>query len=92
MRKREQEALRRLEAALLRQEETEDDMQVVEHTWQELSAGGYDVYNSDISDVDMDAFSEDVHRGRRKRPFRSLFRLLLFAAALWILLRFLGVI
>ena len=92
MKKQEQEALRRLEVALLQQEETEDDAQMVEHTWLELSTGDYDIYNSDVSDVDMDAFSEDVHRGRRNRPFLFLFRLLLFAAVLWILLRSLGVI
>lgn len=99
MRKQELEALRRLEAALLEQEPAEetavDTEAFLDETWLELSPSDYDIYNTDASDVDMDAYSEEVHRGSQRSPLLSFLivvSLLLLAAAIWILLRFLEVV
>lgn len=99
MRKQEQEALRRLEAALLAQEQPEEetvtDEDFPEELWQEVSGGDYDIYNTDAADVDLDAYSEDVHRGRQSSGFLSLLvavSILLLVFAIGILLKFLGVI
>lgn len=103
MRKQEQEALRRLEAALMEQERTkeipmeeDEDLEVI---WQELADVDYDVdydiYNTDDTDVDLDDYSEDVHRGSQKNSFLTIFMifsLLLLAVAIFVLIRFLGVI
>lgn len=103
MRKQEQEALRRLEAALMEQERTEEipteedeDLEVI---WQELPDVDYDidydVYNTDVTDVDLDDYSEDVHRGSQKNSFLTIsmiFILLLLAFAIFVLIKFLGVI
>lgn len=98
MRKQEQEALRRLEAALLAQEVPEEapgeDGGLLEDTWQELSVPHYDAYNTDVADVDLDVYSEDVHEGRqgsRALSFLTVVSLLLLAASVCILLKFLGV-
>ena len=99
MRKQEQEALCRLEAALMEQthadeipvEETEE----IDTIFQDWSDVDYEVYNTDDADVDMDEYSEDVHRGRHKNsflPIAMVFSLLLLAASIFILLQFLGVI
>ena len=99
MRKQEQEALRRLESALLEPEEPQDllleDDEELESIWQERIANEYDAYNTDVTDVDLDEYSEDVLRGNRNNPFLPvviILCLLLLAASLLILMRFLGVI
>lgn len=108
MRKQEQEALRRLEAALMEQERPKEiPLEEDEAFWQELNNidcdvdydidgdVDYDVYNTDDTDVDLDDYSEDVHRGSQSNSFVTvfmIFSLLLLAAAIFILLRFLGVI
>lgn len=98
MRKQEREALRRLEAALLEQEQPQDlsqeEMEEPEAFWQALPDDDYDIYNTDVTDVDLDDYSEDVHRGSQSSPFLSVFIILcvfLLFAAVWILLDFLGV-
>lgn len=99
MRKQEQEALHRLESALLEPEEPQDllidDDEELESIWQERIANEYDAYNTDVTDVDLDEYSEDVLRGSRNNPFLPvviILCLLLLAASLLILMRFLGVI
>lgn len=68
MRKDQREELRRLEEALLEQErpapETEEADRWLEDFYTE-PVQGYRAYNTDTADVDMDAYSEDVHAGRR---------------------------
>lgn len=96
MKKQELEALRRLEAALLEQppeESPADD--AIDDTWVELAGSEYDVYNTDDADVDMETYSEEVHRGSQRTPFLSFLMvvsLLLLAVSIGILLKFLGVI
>ena len=96
MKKQELEALRRLEAALLEQppEEAPTD-DAIDDTWVELAGSEYDVYNTDDADVDMETYSEEVHRGSQRTPFLSFLMvvsLLLLAVSIGILLKFLGVI
>lgn len=98
MGKREQEELRRLEAALLEseyQDETPvDELDLLEDTWQEVTDVRYDMYNADYADVDLDDYSEDIHRGRRSNSVLPLVAMLAIAALIamiaW-LLKFLGV-
>ena len=99
MRKQEQETLRRLEAALMEQSHTDEipveETEDVDTILQDWSDVDYEVYNTDDTDVDMDEYSEDVHRGRHKNslfPIAMIFSLLLLAASIFILLQFLGVI
>ena len=98
MRKREREELRRLEEALMEPEFTEtptSEMDILEDSWQEVSDVSYDIYNTDEADVDMDVYSEEVHRGRQGNVLSTIITLLalatLSAAILW-LLKFLGVL
>lgn len=98
MGKREQEELRRLEAALLEseyQDETPvDELDLLEDTWQEVTDVRYDMYNADYADVDLDDYSEDIYRGRRSNSALPLVAMLsiatLIAMIAW-LLKFLGV-
>ena len=103
MRKQEQEALRRLEAALMEQEHTDqiptEEYAHSEDIWQELSDTDYDVdyevYNTDAADVDLDEYSEEVHQGNHKNPFLTvalIFSLLLLVFSVLVLMNFLGVI
>ena len=67
MRKDQQEELRRLEEALLEQEqpaEAEAADEWLEDFYTE-PVQDYRAYNTDTADVDMDAYSEDVRAGRR---------------------------
>ena len=97
MRKDQEEALRRLEAALMEAEEEipADETEFLDDTWAELSNTDYDIYNTDDTDVDLTSYSEEVHRGRRSGALSVVLTLLtllaLSAAILW-LLRFMGVL
>lgn len=99
MRKQEQEELRRLEEALMAHEYTEEipaeEKDILEDTWLEVSDIDYEIYNTDDTDVDLEAYSEDVHRGRRSNVLPTIITLLALAALsamiLW-LLRYLGVL
>lgn len=98
MRKREREELRRLEEALMEPELAEmpaNEMDILEDSWQEVSDVSYDIYNTDDTDVDLEVYSEDVHRGRQSNALSTIITLLalaaLSAAILW-LLNFLGVL
>lgn len=98
MRKQEREELRRLEEALMEPEFTEipaDEMDTIESTWQDVSDTHYDIYNTDETDVALDVYSEDVHRGRRSSALPTVLTLIvlvaLSAAILW-LLKILGVL
>ena len=68
MRKDQQEALRRLEEALLEQETPparDDSDQWLEEFYTE-PAHDYTAYNADRTDVDMDVYSREVEAGRRR--------------------------
>lgn len=98
MRKQEDEALRRLEAALMEpeypEETPEDPLEELEQTWREISDVDYAVYNTDEADVDLEAYSQEVCRGRRSSLIPVLITILalgLLAAMLLWLLRCLGV-
>ena len=98
MRKQEREALRRLEAALLEHEQPQnlppEESEEPEYIWQNVADDHYDIHNTDVTDVDLDDYSEDVHRGSQSNPFLSVFIILclfLLFTAIWILMDFLGV-
>lgn len=98
MRKQEQENLRRLEEALMAAEPSkevpEEELYMLEDSWQDLSDTDYEIYNTDDPDVDMTDYSEDVYRGRSRSSLGVLLVVTLFllaAVVLW-LLKLLGVI
>ena len=97
MRKREQEELRRLEAALLESEYQDeipvDELDLLDDTWQEVTDVRYDMYNTDYTDVDLDDYSEDIHRGRRNSalPLVAVLAIAALIAMIAWLLKFLGV-
>ena len=67
MRKRQEEELRRLEEALLKEDAPDmlpEDPEDWDPDW-EVSEDSeyYDAYNTDDVDVDLDEYSEDVHDG-----------------------------
>ena len=81
MRKDKEDALQRLEAALL----AEDDQQPVVQ-----SARVRRIYNSDRTDTDLEEFSEAVRKGRRHIG-RWLLAALILAGAVWLVLKMRGV-
>ena len=100
MRKKEMEALRQLEEALLAQEEPEriadaDETQFLDQTWQEVSDLEYDVYNTDDSDVDLDEYSDRVYRDSGSSPLGTVLMILfmvLLSGSILLLLKMLGVL
>ena len=91
MGKRQQEELRRLEEALLESEyETE-----APDFWTNQGSVNPEIYNTDEADVDMDAYSEDVHRGRKGNGLSvvlTMLAMVLLSATILLLLKFLGVL
>lgn len=100
MRKQQQKELRRLEEALLEIEDTQEAYPAGSDEWEldwEESDDSeyYDVYNTDDVDVDLDEYSEDVHRGKSGRGVSIIVTMLLMvvlSACILMLLRFLGVL
>ena len=92
MGKRQQEELRRLEEALL----ASDDRQELPDWGSRASQkDSYAVYNTDESDVDLDAYSEDVYRGRSRNGVNFLLTMLgmvALSACILILFKLLGVL
>lgn len=69
MRKQQQRELRRLEEALMETEYAQEafpaDSDEWELDWEDTDDSDYyDAYNTDDVDVDMDEYSEEVHRGK----------------------------
>ena len=68
MRKQQQKELRRLEEALMEAEFSQEAFPAdpeMELDWDEFEASQhYDVYNTDDTDVDLEEYSEEVHRGK----------------------------
>ena len=94
MGKRQQEELRRLEEALL---ETEYGTEVPDlwDTGPDESSAPYAMYNTDPADVDLDAYSEEVHRGKARSGLAAVVTMLamvLLSAAILMLLKALGVL
>lgn len=100
MRKKEMEALRQLEEALLAQEEPEvfeetDETQFLDQTWQEASDLEYDVYNTDDTDVDLDEYSDRVYRESGNSPLGTVLMILfmvLLSGGILLFLKVLGVL
>ena len=66
MRKQQQAELRRLEEALMAEDLPEDAAPILDETWLEYTEKDYEIYNTDSTDVDLDAYSDDVHGGKRR--------------------------
>lgn len=99
MDKRQQRELQRLEKALMESEYEEripeDELELLESSWQESADMDYDVYNADETDVDLDAYSEEVHRGRGRSVLSAvmtMLAMLLLSGCILLLLKFLGVL
>lgn len=97
MSKRQDEELRRLEEALLESEDTEDTEWEPDETetepWDDDM--DYQVYNTDDTDVDLDAYSEDVYQEHSGRGLSVLLTMLCMAAlsvCILLLLKYLGVL
>lgn len=94
MRKQQQAELRRLEEALMAEDLPEDADPILDETWLEYTEQDYEIYNTDDTDVDLDAYSDDVHEGGSQKGMGALviLTLLLLLAVIVFLLKFLGVI
>lgn len=97
MRKQQQKELRRLEEALLEVENTEEIFDPEEELdWEDtVIPEDYDFYNTDDVDVDLDAYSEDVHSGSRGSGlgiFLAMLLMLGLAACIMLFLRYLEVL
>ena len=99
MRKAQQKELQRLEDALL-EDVSENDTFVFGHhsadkTWQLFSEEDYTAYNNDDTDVDMNAYSEEVLQepaGRGLSVFLTMLLMLLLSAGILALLKIMGVL
>jgi hypothetical protein len=94
MRKQQQAELRRLEEALMAEEYREEAAPDIDESWQEYADREYEIYNADDTDVDMDAYSEDVQAGKPRNSAGVLVVLtvVLLAAVIALLLKFLEVV
>ena len=91
MGKRQQEALHRLEEALLESEYENDTPDF----WASATAPDPEIYNTDDADVDLDAYSEEVLQGRKGNGlsvFLTMLSMVLLSAAILLFLKFLGVL
>jgi len=93
------QALKRLEAALLEEDKPDPQGTAVFDPIPEKKStvtAGYRVYNTDKSDEDLEAFSETVRKADRSIGVLSillvLLALLILGAAAFVLLRYLGVL
>ena len=99
MRKRQQQELERLEAALLELEDDEEvfeaEPEVWEEPWQVSSLPDYEMYNTDDADVDLDDYSEEVYQetsGRGSSIFLTMLAMVALSACILLLLKFLEVL
>ena len=91
--------LKRLEQALLEEEETDPQGTAVFNPISEKKStvtAGYQAYNTDRSDEDLETYSETVRKADRSIGALSivliLLALLILGAATFVLLRYLGVL
>ena len=94
MRKQQQAELRRLEEALMAENDWEEAAPDLDEPHEQYADHDYAIYNTDNTDVDMDAYSDDVHRGRRRNGSGILvvLTIALLAGVIALLLKFLEVI
>ena len=97
MRRAQEKELRRLEEALMEaecpQEAFPADSNEIELDWENYEE--YDVYNTDDVDVDMDAYSEEVHQGKRGNGLSvviTMVAMVALSAGILFLLKYLGVL
>lgn len=92
MGKRQEKELRRLEEALMES----DDIQQAPGFWSHPAPkGDHIVFNTDEADVDMESYSEEVHRGKQGSALSvvlTMFAMLALSAAILLLLKILGVL
>ena len=99
MRKQQEKELRRLEAALMEEEFSQEAFPAEEELELEWDAfddsESYDVYNTDDVDVDLEEYSEDVHRGKSGSGWGIVLTMLCMialSAGILALLKYLGVL
>ena len=97
MRRAQEKELRRLEEALMEAEYPQEafpaDSDEMELDWENYEE--YDVYNTDDVDVDMDAYSEEVHQGKRGNGLSvviTMVAMVALSAGILFLLKYLGVL
>ena len=92
MGRRQEEELRRLEDALFEN----DSIDAVLDFWNEKpNTPAHCVYNTDETDVDLDAFSEEVHQGRGRTALPMMLTMLAMvalSAGILLLLKLAGVL
>ena len=92
MGKRQQKELRRLDEALMES----DDLHESLGFWNNPpKMDDHIVFNTDETDVDLDAYSEEVHRGRKNNALSTvltMLAMLALSAAILLLLKILGVL
>lgn len=99
MRRGQEKELRRLEEALMETEYPEEAFPAdaeMELDWDEFEdMESYDVYNADEVDVDLDAYSEDVHQGKVGNGLSvviTMVAMVALSAGILFLLKVLGVL
>ena len=100
MRRGQEKELRRLEEALMELEYTQEgsspDLDEMELDWDDFEdSQSYDVYNTDEVDVDMEEYSEDVHRGKSGNGLSvvvTMLAMVALSAGILLLLKLLGVL
>ena len=100
MRRAQEKELRRLEEALMEAEYPQEafpaESDEMELDWEEFEDyDRYDVYNTDDADVDLDAYSEEVHKGKGGSGLSVLVTMVVMvalAAGILFLLKYMGVL
>lgn len=100
MRRAEERELRRLEEALMEAEYPQEafpaDSEEMELSWESLDGYGQrKVYNTDNADVDLEEYSEDVHRGKGGSGWSivvTMAAMVALSAGILYLLKLLGVL
>ena len=99
MRNRQQKELQRLEKALMELDDTqayynEPEEEEPELFWEQPEED-YDIYNTDDTDVDLEAYSEEVHQGKSGAGLSVVLTMLVMvalSASILLLLKYLGVL
>ena len=99
MRNRQQKELQRLEKALLEADDfeayyNEPEEEEPELLWQQTDED-YEIYNTDDTDVDLEAYSEEVHQGTSGNGLSVVLTMLVMvalSASILLLLKYLGVL
>ena len=96
MKKQELEELRRLEEELMASEyapEDFDELDLLDDTWQEVADVSVSAYNSDDTDVDLDAYSQALSETAPKRSALPVILIVLLSCVvLFCAMKLLGVV